>query len=72
MLRGNYGPHRPERAAQSADRVSAPDRREARQGLLYHEPGRPVRSDLSLARMGVDRTEAFVTAVDGSGAQKVP
>src|SRR5689334_24831746 len=67
-----HGPHRPERAAESADRDSAPDRREARQRLLYHEPDRRLRANLSAAGMGVDRTTTFVTAVDGSRTQKVP
>src|SRR5690242_1677313 len=67
-----HGANRCEGASESSDRVSAPDRREARQGFLYHKPDRRLRADLSAAGMGVDRATTFFAAVDGPRAQEVP
>src|SRR6185503_12934945 len=65
-----HGTYRCQRPPQSSNGISAADRREARQRLLYHEPHWRVRSSLPIAGMGVDRAETFVVAIDGSGAKK--
>src|SRR6185503_15005125 len=51
-----HGTHRRQRSPESPDRVPAPDRGEARQRFLYHEPDWCMCPDLPVAGMGVDRT----------------
>src|SRR5262245_191481 len=52
--------------------LQAPDRREVRAGILYHEPGRKGCRDISLRGMAADRGEASEALQFQPGQEEFP